>query len=117
MRADVTVHTCDLSAVARSAAGTAWSRETEQLDATLLAWPAGHVVEEHVNTEREVLLVGVAGQAAVEVDGEVHELRPATIVLIPRGARRRIECGAAGSSYLSVHVARGPLQLRPRARQ
>ncbi len=43
--------------------GPIWGTATEDLNATLLAWPAGHEVAEHVNDERDVLLIFIDGAA------------------------------------------------------
>lgn len=114
---ETTAITCDLAAVTTGAAGAAWSCATQDLNATVLAWPARHEVAEHVNEERDVLLVGISGAALVVVDGVEHELRPATMVVVSRGARRSLRASDSGVAYLSAHAARGMLQVRPRYRR
>jgi quercetin dioxygenase-like cupin family protein len=91
--------------------GPVWGMASADLNATLLAWRAGEGVEEHVNDERDVLLVVVAGGGRLWVDGSEQPLRPPSAVLIEKGRARRIEAGADGLRYLSVHTRRGPLQL------
>lgn len=91
--------------------GPLWGLESEDLNATLLSWPPGHEVPEHVNEERDVLVVVLDGSGAVEVAGEAHAVHPGFTVLLPRGARRRIRAGADGIRYLTVHRRRGGLEI------
>jgi quercetin dioxygenase-like cupin family protein len=91
--------------------GPLWGTATEDLNATLLAWPAGHEVAEHVNDERDVLIVVMAGSASVTVDGDVHAVAEGQALLVAKGSSRAIRAGDQGVRYLSVHRRRGPLQL------
>ena len=93
--------------------GPLWGCETEDLNATLLAWPAGAGPEEHVNLGRDVLLVVVAGSATVTVDGEAGVVDAGQAIAIGKGSRRRITAGRDGVRYLTVHVRRSPLQIAP----
>lgn len=103
------VHAVDLGPLA--GVGPLWGLESEDLNATLLSWPPGHEVAEHVNAERDVLLVVLGGSGAVEVAGETHTVGAGFVVLLPRGARRRIRAGADGVRYLTVHRRRGGLEI------
>ncbi|MDX6676016.1 MAG: hypothetical protein QOE31_68 [Solirubrobacteraceae bacterium] len=103
----------DLLALAGS--GPLWGLASHDLNATLLAWPAGRGVAEHVNAELDVLVVVLDGAGSVVVDGAAHVLTSGAALLIPRGARRRIAAGEGGMRYLSVHRRRGPLQITPLA--
>ena len=96
---------------AGTGSGPVWGIAAEDLNATLLAWPGGHVVDEHVNEELDVLLVVLEGSAAVAVDGREHALRAAHALLVPKGTTRSIRAGRSGVRYLSVHRRRGPLQI------
>lgn len=107
------IETVDL--LARACIGPLWGIASTDLNATLLAWPAGHVVAEHVNAELDVLVVVLAVRGSATVDDTTHDLATGRALLIPRGARRRIRAGAAGLRYVSVHRRRGPLQIAPAA--
>jgi hypothetical protein len=48
--------------------GPLWGMASSDLNATLLAWPAGHELEEHANPERDVLLVVLEGGGRVRID-------------------------------------------------
>jgi quercetin dioxygenase-like cupin family protein len=95
----------------RQGRGPVWGTESDDLNATLLAWPAGEANPEHVNAERDVLLVVVSGSGSLDVDGETHELDAGDAVVVPKGASRRLAAGPDGIRYLSVHRRRGGLQI------
>lgn len=91
--------------------GPLWGTETDDLNATVLAWDSGDGSPEHVNAERDVLVVALAGSATVMIDGEPRELRSGQAVCVEKGRRRQIVAGADGVRYLSVHRRRGRLQI------
>jgi quercetin dioxygenase-like cupin family protein len=97
---------------AATGVGPLWGMASDDLNATLLAWPAGHVVAEHVNDDLDVLVVLLAGTAIVTIDGRRHEPAAGQALLIARGTRRELRAGANGVRYLSIHRRRGPLQIR-----
>ncbi len=84
-----------------------------ELNVTLLSWKPGTGPPEHVNDERDVLVVVLDGSATLSVDGEQHELGRGEPVVFAKGQRRRITAGRAGVRYLSVHRRRPPLQIGP----
>jgi mannose-6-phosphate isomerase-like protein (cupin superfamily) len=98
--------------LAGSGVGPLWGMASADLNATLLAWPPGHGVADHVNGELDVLVIVVQGRGSAVVDGEVHDLAAGSALLIPRGTRRRITAGDVGLRYVSVHRRRGPLQIQ-----
>ena len=98
--------------LAASGVGPLWGMASADLNATLLSWPPGHEVVEHVNAELDVLVIVLGGSGIVAVDGTSHDLAPGNAILVPRGARRRIAAGEDGVRYLSVHRRRGPLQIQ-----
>lgn len=104
-----------LSTVANGATqesnGPIWGVESEQLNATLLSWRAGTGPQEHVNLERDVLVVVLAGSATLNTDGDERELVVGEAAIIEKGRRRRISAGRSGVRYLSVHRRRPPLQI------
>jgi mannose-6-phosphate isomerase-like protein (cupin superfamily) len=98
--------------LASSGTGPLWGMASADLNATLLAWPPGHEVAEHVNGELDVLVIVLDGHGSAIIDGESHDLAAGSAILIPRGTRRRITADQAGLRYLSVHRRRGPLQIQ-----
>jgi quercetin dioxygenase-like cupin family protein len=97
--------------LAGSGRGPLWGTATEDLNATLLAWPEGGGTPEHVNDERDVVVVAVAGSGRAWVDGAEHRLAPGTALVIEKGRRRRIAAGRGGLRYVSVHRRRGGLSI------
>jgi uncharacterized cupin superfamily protein len=91
--------------------GPLWGMASGDLNATLLNWPAGHELAEHVNAELDVLLVVLEGAGVAIVDGCEHALRGGRALLIQKGAARAIRAGDGGIRYLSVHRRRPPLQV------
>jgi hemerythrin-like domain-containing protein len=92
--------------------GPLWGTQTDDLNATLLAWPAGGGPGgEQRNSERDVLLVVLEGEATVTLDGDDHDVRAGQALVVEKGRTRRISAGADGVRYLSIHVRRSPLQI------
>jgi quercetin dioxygenase-like cupin family protein len=94
--------------------GPQWGMESDELNATLLAWPAGAGIAEHRNPDREVLVIVLEGSVAVKLDGVDQELFEDELVLLPRGSARSFTAGPGGVRYLSIHRRRGPLLPQPR---
>jgi len=86
--------------------GVQWAHECEDLDMTLLSWAPGKRIEAHINTEVDVVLIGIEGQGEVRVNGETHEMRGGVALLIPKGAERAIQATTERFSYLSLHKRR-----------
>lgn len=91
--------------------GPIWGAASEDLNATLLAWPAGGGPPEHVNDERDVLVVVVEGTLELTVDGEAQELAPGEALIVEKGRRRALRAGPSGVRYVSAHVRRPGLQI------
>ena len=93
--------------------GPIWGVASEDLNATLLAWPAGEGVAEQVNEERDVLLVVIEGSARLRLDGVEHRLGPAQAIMVEKGRTFGLAAGSAGVRYLSIHRRRPPLEVAP----
>jgi len=98
--------------VTAAAGGPVWGAASADLNATLLEWPAGKGPVEHVNEERDVLYVMLAGSATLTVEGEAHELGAGEATIVDKGARRALVAGADGVRYLTAHIRRGGLEIR-----
>ena len=101
----------DLATVAQAAVaqGAVWTRQSEDLDVNLLVFKAGEGVAAHVNGEVDVLLVGVAGEGVVTVNGKRHALHTGHLLVIAKGACRSTESMSGSFAYLSCHRHRGGL--------
>lgn len=85
------------------------------LNANLVVLHAGEAIPEHVNPSLDVLLVVLAGTGVVQVDDQRVQVRAHTALLIPKGASRSMApAGGDGLRYMTVHVARPPMQIGPR---
>ena len=108
----------DLGALARAAnvPGAAWTNQSDDLNANLLVFRSGEGVDAHVNVEVDVLLIGIAGEGIVEIDGVSHDVRPHLALVIPKGARRGTRALSDQFAYLTCHRRRGGLwpSRRPR---
>ena len=104
----------DLAALARAMTGlgAAWTHQSEDLNVNLLVFASGAGVAEHINTEVDVLLVGVAGAGTITVDGTRQILRAGQALLIPKGANRGIRSMSDPFAYLTCHCRRGGLWPR-----
>lgn len=98
----------DLAALARAAVpqGPVWTHEGADLNANLLLFATGDGVAAHVNPEVDVLLVGVAGDGVVEVDGRAHALSAGRVLVVPKGARRATRAVGERFAYLTCHRRR-----------
>ncbi len=101
----------DLTAIAEAASspGPAWTLASEDLNANLLVFDDGDGVAEHVNADLDVLLVGVAGQGIITIDGTAALLKAGQVVLLPKGARRGTRAFGGRFAYLTCHRRRAGL--------
>jgi len=91
--------------------GPIWGNATDDLNLTLLSWPEGEGPAEHINDERDVVIVVIDGEGTLLLDGVEHGLRVGHAVVVPMGVSRAITAGPNGLRYLSVHRRRGGLQI------
>lgn len=102
----------------RSGDGVHWTlADGEDLNANLVHLDPGSEVGDHVNGELDVLVVVLAGEGTIEVEGRTHPVGVHDAILVPRGASRSIRAGVGGMTYLTVHRRRGGLVVgarRPR---
>lgn len=104
----------DLAALAQGGERRpAWKHDTEDLNLNLVVLGAGSEMAEHLNTEVDVLLVGVDGEGVVEVEGEEHAMRTGWAIVIPKGIRRSIRSTGERFAYLTCHRRRAGLWPAP----
>jgi mannose-6-phosphate isomerase-like protein (cupin superfamily) len=110
--------TCDSASIAREGlTGPIWAAETEDLDCTLLQWNEGHEIAAHVNDEVDVVMTVLQGAGLIEIDGSKTILKQGVVVVIPKGATRRIQAETTPLLYINVHKRRRrlmPQTERPR---
>jgi quercetin dioxygenase-like cupin family protein len=98
--------------VTAPAGGPIWGAASADLNATVLEWPPGAGPPEHVNEERDVLFVVLAGSLALTVDGDLRHLDAGEATIVDKGARRAAVAGPEGVRYLTAHKRRGALGLK-----
>ncbi|MGZ4482254.1 MAG: cupin domain-containing protein [Gaiellales bacterium] len=91
--------------------GPVWGTATEDLNATLLVWEPGRGVPDHVNAERDVLVVVLGGSVDVLLDGDRHAVGSMQAIVLPKGCSRRLTAGPEGVRYLTVHLVRPGLSV------
>jgi len=102
----------DIAVPAGDRVGVIWTLDTSsELNANLVRFGTGQGVEEHVNDEVEVIVLGVSGEGTVTVDQQEHALSAGMLSFIPKGARRAIVSTSEDFAYLTVHRRRRPLQI------
>ena len=89
-----------------------WGAASEDLNATLLEWPPGKGAAEHVNDQRDVLYVVLAGSATLTENGESRQLAAGEATIVDKGARRALVAGPEGVRYLTAHIRRGGLEIK-----
>jgi quercetin dioxygenase-like cupin family protein len=101
----------DLAALVRSATapGAIWTRQSEDLNVNLLVFASGEGVAEHVNAEVDILLVGIAGEGAVTINGTRQILSAGHAIVVPKGTNRGIQSTSDPFAYLTCHRRRGGL--------
>jgi quercetin dioxygenase-like cupin family protein len=98
--------------VTAGSGGPVWGAASADLNATVLEWPAGQGPAEHVNEERDVLYVVLAGSVTLRVDGDAREFGAGQATIVEKGSRRALVAGPDGARYLTAHVRRGGLELK-----
>ena len=94
--------------------GVVWSTSPGGFHANLVSLEPGGAIEAHRNDEVDVLVIVVAGEGCVDVDGARTDVRGGMAVVVPKGTVRRIGAasdGGAGLRYLTVHARRGPMSI------
>ena len=96
----------------------AWTATSDDLHVNLVALAPGEEIAPHVNAQLEVLLTCVEGRGTLTVADEEIPLRPGTVVLIPRGARRGTRAGDEPLRYVTCHRKRAGMMpaVAPRTR-
>ena len=94
--------------------GPVWGAESEDLNATMLEWPAGDGPPEHVNDARDVLYVVVSGGGTLTVDGDARAIAAGDALIVEKGRMRALVAGDGGIRYVTAHIRREGLRIRQR---
>lgn len=91
--------------------GPVWGAESEELNATVLEWPAGDGPGETVS-KLDVVYAVLSG--TLLLNGE--ELRAGEARIVPKDVPRTPVAGPEGVRYLTAHRRRGLLHVSPSPR-
>ena len=83
-----------------------WGGESEELNATILEWPAGDGPGETVS-HLDVVYVVLRG--SIVLNG--RRLEAGEALIVPKGELRTVVAGPEGARYLTAHRRRGLLKL------
>lgn len=86
--------------------GVRWAVESDDLDCNLVSWKSGETVAAHVNAEVDVLIIILAGNGRLSVDGQWTDIMPGAATLITKNVSRSIVAGENGLAYVTVHKRR-----------
>jgi mannose-6-phosphate isomerase-like protein (cupin superfamily) len=102
--------TVDLVALAATRGRPIWSHQSEDLDINLLVLVDGEAVPKHINLLVDVLIVGIAGEGSVDVDGVERLVAAGRALVVPKRVSRAIQVRGARFAYLSCHRRRPGLR-------
>ncbi|MEU0136413.1 hypothetical protein ABZ172_20620 [Streptomyces sp. NPDC006296] len=105
-----------LASAAPGGRGALWrlAEQGRELDANVVRLPPGADVGEHQEDALDVFLVVLAGTGGLRTGtGDTLRLGPTAVVWLPRTARRALEAGPEGLTYLTVHRRRPGLAVTP----
>lgn len=89
--------------------GPVWTHTSADLNVNLLSFDGGQGVPAHVNSEVDVLVVAVAGDGIIGMDGVERPFSAGQLCVIPKGVTRSIRSGGGPFAYLTCHRRRGGL--------
>lgn len=95
------------------AAGALWHLDGDgrELDANVVAVPAGGEIGRHEGADLDVLILVLDGSGELQTAGETIALRPGVMVWLPRRSERRFVGGADGVRYFTVHRRKPGLSI------
>ncbi len=114
----ILVNTAEIADDEPDITGTAWKLAVRDrhLDANLIALPPGGGIGAHTGAEVDVLIHVLAGGGALTTEQGVLDLRPGSLLWLPRRSHRELRAGPDGLRYLTVHQHREIGGLMPTVR-
>jgi quercetin dioxygenase-like cupin family protein len=101
------------------AKGSVWQLDpaARDLDANVIALPAGGSIEGHVGPDLDVLIHVLEGSGTLGTESESVGLDVGSIVWLPKRSWRRFEAGSQGLRYFSVHHRKPGLSISMRGEE
>jgi uncharacterized protein (DUF2249 family) len=115
----VLVNTADVAAAEPDVTGAAWKLELHDrdLDSNVIALPPHGGIGEHAGADVDVMIHVLSGGGQLITEQGEIELRPGTLLWLPKLSRRQFSAGPDGLRYLTVHRHREIGGLMPTMRQ
>lgn len=93
--------------------GVNWTLEnSNELNINLVHLDPNGQLGSHVNSQIEVAILSLQGSGSITIESQVYELKPLTLVLVPKEATRIIQAKETGLDYLTIHKRKGLLELK-----
>lgn len=98
----------------RDAGGAIWKLEMRDrdIDANIIALPAGGAIAEYTGGALDILLHVISGSGEITTERDPVAVAVGDVVFLPHDSRRGITAGPDGLRYLSVHRRKQALGLR-----
>ncbi len=93
--------------------GVLWklTMRERDLDSNIVSLPPGGGIEAYNGPDLDVMIHVIAGAGHLTSEGGVVDLRPGSVLWLPRRSRRQFDAGPQGLRYLTVHQRRQALVL------
>lgn len=109
----VLADTAALGAPDAAGAGVAWKLQMRErdLDSNVITLAPGAAIGAHHGPDLDVLIHVLSGSGRLVTELNAIELRPGSLVWLPRRSLREFTAGPDGLTYLTVHQRRQALTL------
>jgi uncharacterized protein (DUF2249 family)/quercetin dioxygenase-like cupin family protein len=107
--------TAALGAPDAAGAGVAWKLQMRErdLDSNVITLAPGAAIGAHHGPDLDVLIHVLSGSGQLVTELNAIEVRPGSLVWLPRRSLREFAAGRDGLTYLTVHQRRQALTLSP----
>lgn len=97
----------------RDGRGILWklTMRERDLDSNIVSLPPGGGIEVYNGPDLDVLIHVIAGEGYLTSESGSIDLRPGSVLWLPRRSRRQFDAGPLGLRYLTVHQRRQALVL------
>ncbi len=93
--------------------GVLWklTMRERDLDSNIVSLPPGGGIDAYTGPDLDVMIHVIAGAGHLTSEGGIVDLRPGSVLWLPRRSRRQFDAGPSGLRYLTVHQRRQSLVL------
>ena len=111
----VLADTAALDAPEAAGAGVAWKLQMRErdLDSNVITLAPGAAIGAHHGPDLDVLIHVLSGSGQLVTELNAIEVRPGSLLWLPRRSLREFTAGPDGLTYLTVHQRRQALTLSP----